>query len=275
MCLGRVDRPDELGGFVPDLNHILMQSNVESICINLEVSLHRGHLVVEQPVSDLASTRRDLDGRRLDHGHGPACRGSVALRWPMLTSVAGQKPGRPQLVGITPSPSGSDPVSAFDPALDLQTVVFVLFGGIGTVWGPLVGTVVLSLLGEEFLVYFPDLELALFGALVIAVVLVLPAGSSRWGTGSRGSRGRDPRAANPFTSRRVLRARRLHHRAASHTNAVVLGRGRGWRWRRLSCPGAWHRDVCGCGAFCLHWGWPAWRGSSQWLSPTGPLRVTL
>jgi branched-chain amino acid transport system permease protein len=69
-----------------------------------------------------------------------------------------------------------DPLSAFDPALDLQTVVFVLFGGIGTVWGPLVGTVVLSLLGEEFLVYFPDLELALFGALVIAVVLVLPGG---------------------------------------------------------------------------------------------------
>jgi branched-chain amino acid transport system permease protein len=69
-----------------------------------------------------------------------------------------------------------DPPSAFDPALDLQTVVFVLFGGIGTVWGPLVGTVVLSLLGEQFLVYFPDLELALFGAVVIAIVLILPGG---------------------------------------------------------------------------------------------------
>jgi branched-chain amino acid transport system permease protein len=69
-----------------------------------------------------------------------------------------------------------DPLSAFDPAVDLQTVVFVLFGGIGTVWGPLVGTVVLSLLGEEFLVYFPDLELALFGAVVIAIVLILPGG---------------------------------------------------------------------------------------------------
>jgi branched-chain amino acid transport system permease protein len=91
-----------------------------------------------------------------------------------------------------------DPPSAFDPALDLQTVVFVLFGGIGTIWGPLVGTVVLSLLGEEFLVYFPDLELALFGAVVIASVLILPGGlvslANRFGRFAR----RTPLAPQPL-----------------------------------------------------------------------------
>ena len=69
-----------------------------------------------------------------------------------------------------------DPPSMFDPTIDLQTVVFVLFGGIGTVWGPFLGTLVLMLAGEQFLVYFPNLELALFGVVVILTVLALPGG---------------------------------------------------------------------------------------------------
>ena len=69
-----------------------------------------------------------------------------------------------------------DPSSAFDPSIDLRTVVFVLFGGIGTLWGPLIGTAVLMVIGEQFLVYFPNLELALYGVVVIATVLALPGG---------------------------------------------------------------------------------------------------
>ena len=69
-----------------------------------------------------------------------------------------------------------DPPSMFDPTIDLQTVVFVLFGGIGTVWGPFLGTLVLMIVGEEFLVYFPNLELALFGLVIILTVLVFPGG---------------------------------------------------------------------------------------------------
>jgi branched-chain amino acid transport system permease protein len=106
-----------------------------------------------------------------------------------------------------------DPLSAFDPALDLQTVVFVLVGGIGTVWGPLVGTVVLSLLGEQFLVYFPDLELALFGALVIAVVLVLPGGLVSLAH-------RFARSARPP----ILAPRTLSPRVARHSRATATGR---------------------------------------------------
>jgi branched-chain amino acid transport system permease protein len=69
-----------------------------------------------------------------------------------------------------------DPTSAFDPTLDLAVVVFVMFGGIGTLWGPLFGSVVLMLVGEELWAYFPDLQLALYGVLVIAVVLAFPGG---------------------------------------------------------------------------------------------------
>lgn len=69
-----------------------------------------------------------------------------------------------------------DPTSAFDPGVDLLTVVYVMFGGIGTLWGPFIGAVVLMIVGEEFLVYFPNLELALYGIVVIATVLAFPGG---------------------------------------------------------------------------------------------------
>ncbi len=78
-----------------------------------------------------------------------------------------------------------DPPSMFDPTVGLQTVVFVLFGGIGTVWGPFLGTLVLMLLGEQFLVHFPNLELALYGVVVILTVLAFPGGlvslANKWG----------------------------------------------------------------------------------------------
>ncbi|HTU53196.1 MAG TPA: branched-chain amino acid ABC transporter ATP-binding protein/permease [Acetobacteraceae bacterium] len=69
-----------------------------------------------------------------------------------------------------------DPTSGFDPTVDLQTVVAVMFGGIGTLWGPFLGAAALMIVGEEFLVYFPNLELALYGIVVIATVLAFPGG---------------------------------------------------------------------------------------------------
>jgi branched-chain amino acid transport system permease protein len=69
-----------------------------------------------------------------------------------------------------------DPASAFDPTMDLQLLVFTLFGGIGTLFGPLLGTLVLMLVGEQLWAYVPDLQLALYGGLVIVVVLAFPGG---------------------------------------------------------------------------------------------------
>jgi ABC-type branched-subunit amino acid transport system ATPase component len=69
-----------------------------------------------------------------------------------------------------------DPPSMFDPTIDLQTVVFVLFGGMGTVWGPFIGALVLTIVGQELLVDLPNLELALYGLLVIVIVRALPGG---------------------------------------------------------------------------------------------------
>lgn len=64
----------------------------------------------------------------------------------------------------------------FDSGLDVQTILFVLAGGIGTVWGPVLGAVALTLVGEQLRSALPELQLALFGALIIAVALFLPGG---------------------------------------------------------------------------------------------------
>ena len=69
-----------------------------------------------------------------------------------------------------------DPVTAFATQVDLTAIVAVLLGGAGTVWGPLIGGVTLSLLAELLWARFPFIHTALFGALVIATVLFLPKG---------------------------------------------------------------------------------------------------
>jgi len=69
-----------------------------------------------------------------------------------------------------------DPVTAFATQVDLTAIVAVLLGGAGTVWGPLVGGVTLSLLAEFLWARFPFVHTGLFGGLVIVTVLFLPKG---------------------------------------------------------------------------------------------------
>jgi branched-chain amino acid transport system permease protein len=72
-----------------------------------------------------------------------------------------------------------DPTSSFNasPPLDLQVVLFALAGGMGTVWGPMIGAVTLSLVGEQLWARYGDLQQGLFGALVVLCVLLLPGGA--------------------------------------------------------------------------------------------------
>ncbi len=69
-----------------------------------------------------------------------------------------------------------DPPSGFDPTIDLLTIAFVLFGGIGTLWGPLIGASTLMVVAEVLLVRLPAIKLALYGVIMIFVVLMLPGG---------------------------------------------------------------------------------------------------
>lgn len=69
-----------------------------------------------------------------------------------------------------------DPQTAFAPALELTTIAIVLLGGMGTVLGPLVGALVLSIVNEAFWSRFPELYLGIVGVLIIGAVLVMPRG---------------------------------------------------------------------------------------------------
>jgi branched-chain amino acid transport system permease protein len=72
-----------------------------------------------------------------------------------------------------------DPVLAFGPAVSVEALVGAIVGGIGTVWGPLVGAVLLHTLGETTRNLFGDLpgmNLVLYGAILVLVMMAAPRG---------------------------------------------------------------------------------------------------
>lgn len=69
-----------------------------------------------------------------------------------------------------------DSSSMFDAAVDLQTLLFVLAGGIGTLGGPLLGAVVLEFANSQLSSSYPQYQLALFGLFIILITLFLPQG---------------------------------------------------------------------------------------------------
>lgn len=69
-----------------------------------------------------------------------------------------------------------EPISVFPLATTITMIVMVLFGGKGTVWGPVLGAVVLFVAQEMVWARFPYLHQLLFGAIIVAVVLLMPRG---------------------------------------------------------------------------------------------------
>ncbi|HET9018980.1 MAG TPA: ATP-binding cassette domain-containing protein [Acetobacteraceae bacterium] len=69
-----------------------------------------------------------------------------------------------------------DPGSAFTGTIELQTVLMVLAGGIGTVWGPVVGGILVSLLATALWARFPMEQQIVLGALTILIAVALPGG---------------------------------------------------------------------------------------------------
>ena len=69
-----------------------------------------------------------------------------------------------------------DPTTAFAPMTELTTIAMVLLGGLGTVAGPLVGALVLSVVNELLWSRFPEVYLGLVGVIMLSVVLFVPRG---------------------------------------------------------------------------------------------------
>ena len=70
------------------------------------------------------------------------------------------------------------PQFAFDPLFDISIALMAFLGGLGTVWGPLLGALVLEALQQYFTVTFSasQIYLVIYGVLFLVVVLLLPRG---------------------------------------------------------------------------------------------------
>jgi branched-chain amino acid transport system permease protein len=72
-----------------------------------------------------------------------------------------------------------DPSLAYGPAVSVEALLGPIVGGLGTVWGPLLGAAVLHLLGEAtrgLVSSLPGINLIAYGVLLVLMLLFLPRG---------------------------------------------------------------------------------------------------
>lgn len=68
------------------------------------------------------------------------------------------------------------PDSAFDPHLSVEAVLYTLTGGLGTVVGPVIGALSLSIVNNSLGTRFPEFDRVMFGLLIVVVILYMPRG---------------------------------------------------------------------------------------------------
>jgi branched-chain amino acid transport system permease protein len=69
-----------------------------------------------------------------------------------------------------------EPISVFPLVTTITMIVMVLFGGKGTIWGPVLGAALLFVVQELVWAKFIYLHQLLFGAIMVGVVLLMPRG---------------------------------------------------------------------------------------------------
>jgi branched-chain amino acid transport system permease protein len=69
-----------------------------------------------------------------------------------------------------------DPASGFPTAYEVRVILMTIFGGAGTVLGPLAGGVLLTGVGEVLWARFAELHLFLFGLMIVIVLRFMPEG---------------------------------------------------------------------------------------------------
>ncbi len=66
--------------------------------------------------------------------------------------------------------------SSFNLMWSIRFVLMVMVGGMQSLWGALVGTVLMTFVGNEWLQVFAELEILAYGAILLVVALFLPGG---------------------------------------------------------------------------------------------------
>jgi branched-chain amino acid transport system permease protein len=68
------------------------------------------------------------------------------------------------------------PGDVFAFSTGISILLMPVIGGIGTVWGPVLGGVIYGMVEEQISVKFPNLHLLIYGSLLIAIILLEPDG---------------------------------------------------------------------------------------------------
>jgi branched-chain amino acid transport system permease protein len=81
-----------------------------------------------------------------------------------------------------------DPGIAFGPSVSVESLVGAIVGGMGTLWGPVLGAAVLHALGEATRNLFgqlPGLNMVIYGSVLVLIVLFMPRGLAGGGRSAR------------------------------------------------------------------------------------------
>jgi branched-chain amino acid transport system permease protein len=66
--------------------------------------------------------------------------------------------------------------SSFNLMWSIRFVLMVMVGGMQSIWGALLGTVLMTFVGNEWLQVFSEFEILVYGVILLVVALFLPQG---------------------------------------------------------------------------------------------------
>jgi branched-chain amino acid transport system permease protein len=69
-----------------------------------------------------------------------------------------------------------DPKIAFNPLISFMPVLMAIFGGMGQLWGPIIGAAIFTYLEEFLITRFPYYYMLIFGIILLVAILYLPDG---------------------------------------------------------------------------------------------------
>jgi ABC-type branched-subunit amino acid transport system ATPase component/ABC-type branched-subunit amino acid transport system permease subunit len=102
------------------------------------------------------------------------------------------------------------PPTVFGMLTSAQALIVTLFGGVATVWGPVIGSIILIPLAEilhaELGDKIPGIQGVVFGAAIVAVIMLAPEGLVPRFRDARARRAREPDAARPVLDEPVAAA---------------------------------------------------------------------
>ena len=66
--------------------------------------------------------------------------------------------------------------SSFDLFFSIKLIIMIALGGMHSIWGAVIGTILITFLSLEWLHYFEEFEIVAYGAILLAVTIFLPHG---------------------------------------------------------------------------------------------------